>query len=83
MKAKWAVCKNEDLEAFPAEIRGHTISIEILLLTVHMNASTMDARKNDSQHKSLVSRIQDLSHQTMSKLSTIADNVAQTVQQGM
>lgn len=81
-KIKWAVCKKDDAETFRAEIRGHTSSIDILLLTVHMNATTIDSRKQDMQHKGLAGKIQDLSFQAMGKLRAIADGVAQSVQQG-
>lgn len=36
MKIKWAVCKKADVEAFRADLRGHTESIELLLATVQM-----------------------------------------------
>ncbi|KAH0548194.1 hypothetical protein GP486_008089, partial [Trichoglossum hirsutum] len=81
-KIKWAICKKDDLETFQAEIRGHTSSIEILLLTMQMDVTTTHARKQDSQHKSLASRIQNFSCQSMSMLSAITDSVAQSVQQG-
>ena len=35
-KIKWTVCRKEDVAAFKADLRGHTGSIEILLMTVHM-----------------------------------------------
>jgi hypothetical protein len=81
-KIKWAVCKKDDLESFRAEIRGQTSSIEILLMTVHMEATTMDARRQDTQHKSFADRIQSLTVQAIGKLSTIADSVNQSVRQG-
>ena len=82
-KVKWAVCKkNNDLETFRAQIRGHTSSIEILLLTVQMEATAMDTRKQDSHNNSLASKIQDLSNHVMGKLSAISDSVGQCVQQG-
>ena len=36
MKVRWAVCKNEDVETFKAELRGHRGAIEVLLLTLQM-----------------------------------------------
>lgn len=81
-KIKWATCKKDDMENFRAEIRGHTSSIEILLLTMHMEATTTHTRKQDSQQNSLASRIQDFSCQVMGRLGTITDSVAQSVQQG-
>ncbi|RYP28695.1 hypothetical protein DL767_007092 [Monosporascus sp. MG133] len=81
-KIKWAVCKKDDLETFRAEISGHTRSIEILLLSMQMEATTMHTREQDSQHKSLASRIQDFSCQVMGRLGTITESVAQSVQQG-
>lgn len=82
VKIKWAVCKKDDLDTFRAEIRGHTSSIEILLLTMQLEATTTQTRKQDSQHKSLSGRIQEFSCQAMGMLSAITDTVAQSVQQG-
>lgn len=81
-KIKWATCKKDDVETFRAEIRGHTSSIEILLLTLQMEAATMHMRKQESQYKSLARAIQDLSFQAMRMLATITGGVAQSVQQG-
>ena len=36
MKIRWAVCKKKDLGEFRAKLRGHTGSIELLLMTVQM-----------------------------------------------
>lgn len=82
MKIKWAICKQDDLETFRAEIRGHTSSLEILLLTVQMEATTTQTRKQDSHHKSLAGSIQNFSFQAMGALSTISNSVAKSVQQG-
>ncbi|KAF2674070.1 hypothetical protein BT63DRAFT_380723 [Microthyrium microscopicum] len=82
VKIKWALCKKEELEDFRAELRGHTSSIEILLLTIEMNTTKIEARKQESRHKTLASRMQDFSNQAMGKLSAIANSVGQSVQQG-
>ena len=81
-KIKWATCKKDDLETFRAEVRGHISSIEILLLTMQMEVATVHTQKQDSQYKSLATRIQDFSCQVMGMLSTITAGVAQSVQQG-
>jgi hypothetical protein len=47
-----------------------------------MDATTVHTRKQDSHHKSLASKMQDLSCRAMGILSTITDRVAQSVQQG-
>lgn len=36
MKIQWALCKKKDLAEFQAKLRGHTASIELLLMTVQM-----------------------------------------------
>ena len=36
MKVQWAVCKKNDLAQFRAKLRGHTGSIELLLISVQM-----------------------------------------------
>ena len=81
-KIKWALCKIEDVEIFRAEIRGHISSLEILLLSMQLEATQIDRRLRDSNYKSLATVIQELSYNAMEKLSTIAENVAETVQQG-
>jgi hypothetical protein len=81
-KIKWATCKKDDVETFRAKIRGHTSSIEILLLTMQMEATTAYTRNQDSQNKSLARAIQDFSFQAMGILATITGSVAQSVQQG-
>lgn len=81
-KIKWAVYKKEDVETFRAEIRGHTSSISVLLSAVQLNATSMNARKQEAQYKSLAGTIQAYSSQVMSRLSFIANSVALSVQQG-
>jgi hypothetical protein len=81
-KIKWAVCKKGDVETFRAEIRGHTSSINVLLSAVQVNATSMNACKQEAQYKSLAGRIQEFSSQAMSGLSVIANGVALSVQQG-
>jgi hypothetical protein len=82
VKIKWTICTKDDLEKFRAEIRGHTSSITILLLSLQMEATTIRTRKQDSEQKSLAGRIQKVSSQAMGVLSTITSSVAQSVQQG-
>jgi hypothetical protein len=81
-KIKWAVCKKEDVETFRAEVRGHISSIEVLLLTIQMEATTMHRREQNSEHKSLTSRIQEVSCRAMGKLQSIASGVVHSIQQG-
>ncbi|KAF1962785.1 hypothetical protein CC80DRAFT_512106 [Byssothecium circinans] len=81
-RIKWTVCRNEDIQNFRAEIAAHTGSIEVLLLSVQMNMTTMHARREKHQYKTLAGRIQELSSHGMSKLAAIADGIAKSVQQG-
>jgi hypothetical protein len=82
VKIKWAVCKKEDIERFKADLRGHTGAIEVLLLAVQMEATTMQSRKQIEGQKTLAGKIQESSSQWLSKLSIITDGVNQSVQQG-
>lgn len=36
MKIQWAVCKKEDVANFKADLVGHTESIQLLLMAMHM-----------------------------------------------
>jgi hypothetical protein len=81
VKIKWAVCK-DDMERFKADLRGHTGAIEVLLLAVHMEATTMQTRRQNEAQKTLAGRIQESSLQWLGRLSAITDGVNQSVQQG-
>lgn len=82
IKIKWAVCKKDDMERFRADLRGHTGAIEVLLLAVQMEATTMQARRQNEGQKTLAGKIQEASSQWLSKLSVITDGVNQSLQQG-
>lgn len=81
-KIMWTTCKKDDIDNFRAEIRGHTNSIEIVLLTIHMEATTTHTQQQDVQQNSLARRIQDFLYQVMGRLGTVTDSVTQSFQQG-
>jgi hypothetical protein len=81
-KIKWAICMKDDVETFRAEVRGHTASIDMLLSTVQLEALSLEGEKRDLQHKECAGMLHKLSSQVMTKLSDIAKNVSNTVQQG-
>jgi hypothetical protein len=56
--------------------------LKVLLLTIQMEATTMHRRERNSEHKSLTSRIQEVSCRAMGKLQSIAGGVAHSIQQG-
>jgi Fungal N-terminal domain of STAND proteins len=66
-KIKWALCKIEDVETFRAEIRGHISSLEILLLSIQLEATQIDRRLRDSNCKSLAGMIQRLTCNAMER----------------
>ncbi|KAJ5993889.1 hypothetical protein N7451_009613 [Penicillium sp. IBT 35674x] len=82
MKIKWTICKKDDVDNFRAEIRAHTSSIQILLLTVHMEITTSQTQTHDVQHKGLATRIQEFSCKVMDQLSKITKDLSETIQQG-
>ncbi|KAB2104143.1 hypothetical protein AG0111_0g7300 [Alternaria gaisen] len=82
MKVKWATCKKDDVETFRAEIRGHTSSVQILLSTLQMEATTMLMRRQDTQQRRLTTRIRDFSYEAIGMLAAITASVAQSVEQG-
>lgn len=81
-KVKWETCKKSDVETFRAQIRGHTSSIEILLLTIHMEATSTQAKVQTAQNQRFTGRMQDVSFQIMGRLGAITTTLAQSVQQG-
>ncbi|KAH6617481.1 hypothetical protein F5144DRAFT_393368 [Chaetomium tenue] len=82
VRVKWAVCRKDDMEQFKADLRGHTGSIQLLLLAVQMEATRLESRRQSERQKTLAGRIQESSFQWLSKLSVITDGVNQSVQQG-
>ncbi|KUL91419.1 hypothetical protein ZTR_01493 [Talaromyces verruculosus] len=82
MKIKWATCRTEDVELFQAELRGHRGSIEILLLTLQLNRSSIQAKAQEQRQRSLAGKIQDLSSKWMGKLANLSSNVASCMEQG-
>jgi hypothetical protein len=82
VKIKWAVCKKDDMERFKADLRGHTGAIEVLLLAIQMEATTMQARRQNEGQKTLAGKIQEFSSQWLGRLPAITDGVNQSVQQG-
>lgn len=82
MKVKWTVCKKDDVDAFRAEIRGHTGSLEILLMAMFMESTKIQRRKQDEQHRSLGNKMQQFSGQILGQLSGVANSIAHNIQQG-
>ncbi|KAL2812401.1 hypothetical protein BJX63DRAFT_247942 [Aspergillus granulosus] len=81
-KVKWALCKQADIKEFQRRIMGHTRSITLLLLTVNVGVTTIRQSKADSQHKDFSSKIENTSCRIIRTLISLADSVAQCVQQG-
>lgn len=81
-KIRWAVCKKDDLAKFKADLRGHIVAINVLLVVVQMEAAELQVKEQDESNKTLASRIQECSSQWLGKLSIITDGVNQSVQQG-
>jgi len=77
-KIKWALCKEDDLANFRAQIRGHTSSLDILLSTIQLEALTIDRRKQNS----LANMIQNFSCSILNKLGVITTTIAESVRQG-
>ncbi|KAL3455946.1 hypothetical protein BJX64DRAFT_53429 [Aspergillus heterothallicus] len=82
MKIKWAVCRQDDVDTFRAEIRGHTSSLEMLLKAVHMRATAIGQAKSDAQNRSMVTTLQSMFSQMMRSLGHITSAIAETAQQG-
>jgi hypothetical protein len=81
-KVKWAVCKQDDLVKFKADLMAHTESIDLLLTTVQMGAARIDGRKSDDNHRSLVGKVQDSYFGCMQRITLVMDRVSTGIQQG-
>ncbi|KAL3417993.1 vegetative cell wall protein gp1 [Phlyctema vagabunda] len=81
-KVKWAVCKKEDIVRFRAELMAHTEGIDMILTTVQMAATRIDANKNKDRHKTLAGKIQDSYFGCMQKMSLILETASTGIRQG-
>lgn len=80
-KIKWAVCKKEDLANFRAEVRGHTSSTEILLMTIQMEATQLGSKQSHLGQKTLGDKMEVFSSEVMTRLGTLDNGVSATTQQ--
>lgn len=76
------MCKKEDLAKFKADLVIHTESIEVLLLTVPMEAAQATNKRNADSQRTLASRIQDSYTACMEKLSVVLGSVTVGVEHG-
>lgn len=58
-KIKWALCKKDDLLKFKTNLMGHTKSIELLLITLHMGSTRIAGKKQEAGNRTLATRIQE------------------------
>ncbi|KAK3316799.1 hypothetical protein B0H66DRAFT_562214 [Apodospora peruviana] len=82
MKLKWALLKEDDVEKFKADLRGHTGSINLLLSSCHMQSQAIEAAKREGEQKSLMALIQMSANQWMGHLSQITSTTASIYNQG-
>jgi hypothetical protein len=81
-KVQWALCGQEDVQKFEAELRGHTSSIEILLMTVQLETTKLESKRRDEQGKGIASAIQFFLCQAMDKFTSLASGMTQSLSQG-
>ncbi|ORX95829.1 hypothetical protein BCR34DRAFT_607832 [Clohesyomyces aquaticus] len=49
-KVQWAVCKQDVVDKFRAEITGHVLTINTLLATVHLSSTTLLSERAKTHH---------------------------------
>ncbi|KAJ4186645.1 hypothetical protein NW759_016934 [Fusarium solani] len=82
MKVKWALFKEEEVEKFKADLRGHTGSINLLLKSCHLQAAAIEDAKRKAEQKSLMSLIQNSANECMNSLSQITTGITSFCGQG-
>ncbi|KAK3897926.1 hypothetical protein C8A05DRAFT_47614 [Staphylotrichum tortipilum] len=68
-KLKWALLKEDDVEKFKADLRGHTGSINLLLSACQARTAAIQDTERQAKQKSLMALIQTSIDQWMSSLS--------------
>lgn len=65
-----------------ADLKGHTESIELLLVTLHMESTRIGGKRQQENNKTLVGKVQESYFGCMQKLSQIMESVSSGVVQG-
>ncbi|PVH82988.1 hypothetical protein DL98DRAFT_570192 [Cadophora sp. DSE1049] len=73
MKIRWAVCKKDDITKFKRDLAGHTEAIQLLLATVQMSQAKIHDRRQDTQQKSLMAKVQEGYFNCMQRLVVAVD----------
>ncbi|KAI4193404.1 MAG: hypothetical protein LQ350_008338 [Teloschistes chrysophthalmus] len=74
-KIKWAVCKQQDVVQFKADLFAHTESIQLLLTIVQMQKVDLDHKDQQSLQRSIASCLQDGFFACMRKYSAITSQL--------
>jgi hypothetical protein len=82
MKIRWALCNQEDVANFRADLVTHTGSIQLLLITLQMERDSLHTREQEQRQKSLASKIQDLSSQWLGSLSSLISGLTTSIELG-
>jgi hypothetical protein len=79
-KVQWAVCRKGDVDKFKADLRGHTESIQLLLVTVQMLVSNVVRKMTD--HELIVPQIRGKSNLYEKRQDEQQKSLAGRVQEG-
>ncbi|KAL2066145.1 hypothetical protein VTL71DRAFT_2216 [Oculimacula yallundae] len=82
MKVRWALCEREDLVRFKANLMGHTASINLLIATIGVGATTIGEKKSESRQQSLSGKIQESYFGCMNQFKVVLEGVASGIKQG-
>ncbi|KAI9778368.1 MAG: hypothetical protein M1816_004126 [Peltula sp. TS41687] len=81
-KIQWALCRKDDLLRFKAEVMGHTTSLNVLLSTVQLNTTAIEARKRDAQQQKIESELQHNALACRGMFGSIQQTISSIDQQG-
>ncbi|KIM96182.1 hypothetical protein OIDMADRAFT_44912 [Oidiodendron maius Zn] len=81
-KVKWALCRKEDVVRLRADLLAHTESIDMLLMTVHMDATRNNGKRNQENYRTLMGLVQDSYFGCMQKMAQMIELVSTGLQQG-
>jgi len=70
------------LAKFKADLVGHTESIELLLIMLHMSCTGIEGKRQEENQKTLATKAQESYFGCMQKLTQIMDRVSSGVEQG-
>lgn len=80
-RVRWAVCKKEDVEEFRTRMQSLNTNFTILLATIQMQISHLDAQDRKSEHADTISTLSNHANAIMATVTSLPQGLKQCLDQ--